>query len=405
MSRRLTVVADGRSALAELADAARECPAMSHARVLGDWIGAGRELTASGVLKPADAAAACARLGIELPAKKPRSALDIDELMMVWAMADSAGFIDFADRRVVAGDGLREWQHADADNTVAIWTRCALESLSLTGATDEEPGMDCLAVLCALYTSEDTVGLAELATSVARFPSGSMADEWCPDCGEFHAEGPDVELVQDALLALAAFDVVTLDDDTAALAPLGRWLTNYMFRDSAPPADADAATLVEALAGLPPVVAALMARPWLAARTPTVAVDQLLTAAEAAASSARLTALALAEECGPAAAPTWREWSGKPGFGAYARAWLAGSDGGELSESDDAWLIVDALASVLDALPGELPEPLLSMMLVKQVGDEVAEVLPVLTGSGHPAAGRLAALLTGTPGPTSDGLV
>jgi hypothetical protein len=45
------------------------------------------------------------------------------------------------------------------------------------------------------------------------------------------------------------------------------------------------------------------------------------------------------------------------------------------------------------------------MMLVKQVGDEVAEVLPVLTGSGHPAAGRLAALLTGTPGPTSDGLV
>jgi hypothetical protein len=412
------VVTDDRLALAELADAARECPAMSDARVLANWIGAGRELTASGVLKPADAVEVCERLGIELPTKRPRSALDIDELMMVWATADNAGFIEVADRRVTAGEGLRQWQRADADNTVAIWTRCVLESLGLTGAPDEEPGMECLAVLCAMYTGENTVGLADLAASVAEFPSGTAPTEdgWCPDCGQVHAEDvgplgmpglfdsdPDgVDLVQDALLALAEFGVVTLDDDTAALAPLGRWLTNYMFRDSAPPADADTATLVAALAGLPPVVAALMARPWLNARTPTAAADQLLTLAESAAGSTRITALALAEECGPQAAPAWREWSGKPGFGAYARAWLAGDGGGDLSESDEAWLIVDALASMLDALPAELPEPLLSVMLAEQVADEIAEVLPVLASSGHPAAGRLAALLTGTtatPGP------
>jgi hypothetical protein len=393
------VVTDG---LAELADAARVSPAMSHVRKLADWIGAGRELTASGVLKPADAVEVCALLGIELPAKKPRSALDIDELMIVWATADRAGFIDVADRRVTASEGLRQWQRADADNTVAIWTRCVLESLGLTGATDEEPDLDCLAVLTVLYTGESAVGPAELAARIAEFSSGATptGDGWCPDCGEFHAEdvGPDnddIELVQDALVALAAFGVVTLDDDTAALAPLGHWLTNYMFRDSAPPADADAATLVTTLTGLPPVVAALMARPWLDARTPTAAADQLLTFAEATAGPARLTAVALAEESGPEAAPAWREWSGKPGFGVYARAWLAGHEGGDLGESDEAWLIVDALASILVALPTDLPEPLLSMMLAEQVGDEIAEVLPVLTASGHPAAERLAALLTG----------
>jgi hypothetical protein len=387
--------------LAELADAARVCPAMSDAEKLADWIGAGRELTGSGVLRPADAVEACALLGIELPTKKPRSALDIDELMMVWVTADQAGFIDFTDRRVVADEALRQWQRADADNTVAMWTRCVLESLGLAGATDAEPDLDSLAVLCALYTGESTVGPAELAASIAEFPAGATPTEdgWCPDCGEFHAEdvGPDddeIELVEDVLGALAAFGVVTLDD-TAALTPLGHWLTNYMFHDSAPPADADAATLVTTLAGLPPVVAAVMARPWLADRTPTAAADHLLTFAESTAGPARLTAVALAEECGPAAAPAWREWSAKPGFGVYARAWLAGHEGGDLSENDEAWLIVDALASVLHALPADLPEPLLSMMLAEQVGDEIAEVLPVLTGSGHPAAKRLTALLTG----------
>jgi hypothetical protein len=387
-------------ALAELADAARYCPAMSHVRVLGDWIGAGRELTASGVLKPADAVEACERLGIELPARKPRSALDIDELMTVWALADRADFIDIAERRVTAGEGLRQWQRADAENAMAIWTRCVLESLGLAGASDDEPDLACLAVLCGLHTSESTVvGLAELADNIAEFPAVRQ-DGWCPDCGEVHAEdvGLDhdgIELVRDALLAPAAFDVVTLDDDTAALTPLGHWLTNYMFRDSAPPADADTATLVTTLTGLPPVVATVMARPWLDARTPAAAADQLLTFAEATVGPARLTAVALAEACGPRAAPAWREWSDKPGFGVYARAWLVGHEGGDLSESDEAWLIVDALASVLDALPADLPEPLLSMMLVEQVGDEIAEVLPVLTGSGHPTAGRLAALLTG----------
>jgi len=96
-----------------------------------------------------------------------------------------------------------------------------------------------------------------------------------------------------------------------------------------------------------------------------------------------------------AVSPAWRKWRNKPGFGTYARAWITGHEGGDLSESDEAWLIVDAPASVLVALPADLPEPLLSMMLAEQVGDETTEVLQILTGSGHPAAERLAALLTG----------
>jgi hypothetical protein len=381
-----TVITD----LAELAHAARECPALSHAQVLGDWIGAGRALTTSGVLKPADAIKVCALLGIELPTRKPRTALDIDGLMTVWATADRAGFIDIGDRKVRAGAGLREWQQADDEHTVAIWTRCVLESLGLAGAPEDElPDLESLAALCALFTSESTVGPAEVAASVAGFSSGAgPEDEWCPDCGEFHGDDVDaVEAARGALLALAEFGIVTLDDDTATSTPLGRWLTNYMFVDSAPPADMDTATLVMELGELPPMVAALMARPWLDARTPAAAVDQLLTFAEATPGPPRLTALALAEASGPQAAPTWRKWSDKPGFGAYARAWLARADGGDLGESDEAWLTVDALASLADALP--------SLMLTERVNDDIAEVLPMLAGSGHPAAERLTALLTG----------
>src|SRR5436309_1747527 len=112
MAPRLVVVTDGHSPLDELADAARKCEAMAGARLLAEWIGAGRELTTRGVLRPADAVQACALLGIELRSKKPRSALDIDELMMVWGTADCAGFLDVDGRRVMADAGLRRWLDA-----------------------------------------------------------------------------------------------------------------------------------------------------------------------------------------------------------------------------------------------------------------------------------------------------
>ncbi|MCW2939801.1 MAG: PRiA4b ORF-3-like protein [Actinomycetia bacterium] len=417
MVSRLHVVNDDDSSLTDLADAARAGAAVSSAQALAEWIGAGRALTASGVLKPAAAAEVCDLLGIELPSEKPRSALDIDELMMVWSTAASAGFIEVVGKQVMAGAGLDRWLDGDPETTLVIWTHCVLDSLGLAGAPDDEPELEYLAVLCTLYDREGTTSLDELATSIEAFSGGgSTQDGRCPDCGQVHAatadplgfsdlfgdDGDGSEFAEEVLLALVEFGVADFDGHAASLTPLGKRLTTFMFRDSAPAADADTATFVSELAGLPPVVAALMARPWLDARTPAAAAGQLLAFAESADGTARMAALAFARECGPEAAPAWQEWSGKPGFGVYARAWLAeqGDDSefseSELSDGDEAWMVVDTLASILDALPVELPDVLLSGMLQAQLADEIAEVLPLLASSDHPAAGRLVRLLSGT---------
>jgi hypothetical protein len=67
----------------ELAEAASRCVTLVQARKLAEWIGASRPLTPSGVLKPALAAEACGLLGIELPPGRLRTALDLDELMLI----------------------------------------------------------------------------------------------------------------------------------------------------------------------------------------------------------------------------------------------------------------------------------------------------------------------------------
>lgn len=83
---------------ADLADAALECIALARALRLAEWVGPGRQLTSSGVLRPAAAAEACQVLGIELPGGRLRSALDVDELMRDWTVALDADLIAFNGR-------------------------------------------------------------------------------------------------------------------------------------------------------------------------------------------------------------------------------------------------------------------------------------------------------------------
>jgi hypothetical protein len=90
-----------------LAMQARACSVLVTAQALAEWVGAGREVTTRQVLKPAAAVEACDLLGIEVASRKPRSALDIDELMMVCAAASAAGFIEVFRGRVTAGPTLR----------------------------------------------------------------------------------------------------------------------------------------------------------------------------------------------------------------------------------------------------------------------------------------------------------
>lgn len=392
----------------QLALAARTCPVLASAQTLAEWVGAGRKVTTSGVLKPAAAVEACDLLGIEAQSRKPRSALDIAELMMVWAAASSAGFIEVSGSLATPGPTLQPWLDGAPDVVLATWCRCVLESLGLMGETDED-GLGYLAVLATFEDRGGTVSLSELSTEVAQFAGDASPGCSCPDCDPDDISGLVTDLgadvAEDAVRALGEFGIAVLRGDIAELTPLGRWLTDFMFRENAPATDAEAEALVRELTQLPPKVAALMARPWLSSRTAAEAARELLAVGESTSGQERLTALDLARGCGPEATPAWREWATRDGFGAYARVWLAEQDDTEPADGDSAWITVDALVTMLDALPPELPQDLLPAMLQAQAGDELAEVLPLLESCDHPAAPRLVKLLSGPVNAVTAGLL
>lgn len=391
----------------QLAFAARTCPVLASAQALAEWVGAGREVTTSGVLKPAAAVEACDLLGIEVPSRKPRSALDIAELMMVWAAASAAGFIEVSGRRVAPGPTLQPWLDGMPDVVLATWSRCVFESLGLVGGTAED-GLVCLTMLATFEDRGGTVSVGDLSTEVAQLAGDASPGCSCPDGVADDISGLVTDLgvaeAGDAVRALGEFGIAVLRDDTAELTPLGHWLTEFMFRENAPSADAEADAMVRELTQLPPKVAVLMARPWLSSRTAAAAARELLAVGETASGQDRLTALDLARGCGPEATPAWREWAARDGFGAYARVLLAEQDDTEPSDADSTWITVDALVTMLDALPPELPEDLLPALLQAQAGAELAEALPLLESCDHPAAPRLVKLLSGPVNPVMAGL-
>jgi hypothetical protein len=133
----------------------------------------------------------------------------------------------------------------------------------------------------------------------------------------------------------------------------------------------------------------------VSARGPVDAARGLLTAAEALSGQPRLVALALARACGPDAEPAWRERAGDGGFGAHARVWLAEQADREPAEADTAWVTADLLAILVEEAPPGLSAAQLADLVDLHLGEDPAVVAPALAVSGHPAAERLTALLTG----------
>jgi hypothetical protein len=233
-----------------LASAARSCRVLADARTLAEWVGTGRPLTTRGVLKPAAAIEACDLLGIEPPTRKPRSALDIDQLMVVWAAALAAGFVEVDRGRATSGATLGTWTDGTADAVLTTWTRCVLECFGLAGEA-EPPDPETLAVLAVLYERGGAVSLDDLAEDIADTLDGVPPDCSCPSCtaatttrqgmvglpDDLGMTSSDVEEILDAL---DDFGITVRRGDSAELTPLGHWLTDFLFRQSASAADAEA---------------------------------------------------------------------------------------------------------------------------------------------------------------------
>jgi hypothetical protein len=400
----------------ELADAAMSSPALARARGLAAWVGQGRTLTATGVLRPAEAVQACRDLGIDLPGPRLRSALDVSELMRAWTTAAAAGFLEF--------DGRHAWSAPDLPGTVGpapdprtvlvSWLRAAMIMLDL----DDEPCAACLTTLHQLHAAPRPVAMDQLARAVAnelgQEVPGQPDDRQCPACGEVHdvwdlsgfADDEDEDdaagHATDLVLGLLDFGAAAADNGVVTLTHLGEMLAESVVSQHAVPADADAAALICAIADVPPAVAATFAGPWLSARPAPDAARHLIVFAESAKGGERVAALTFAKGLGADATDAWRELAERPGFGAYGRQWLA--EQGEpvtIDPADEAWLTTDAMCAVIDAMAGTIPLYLMQAMIGRQIGDEAARATELVLGSGHPRAADVVALFTGGAAPVS----
>lgn len=441
------------SSLSPYADAALATPLLARACLLAAWIGDKRELTASGVLRPAVAVEACRELGIELPSGgKLRSAMDVTELQRTWEVAVAAGLVEITGNRVsAAGDAAALAAAAQghvpsalAERVVGAW----LSGAALPLGIPEDPCMQCLTVLhelgraggMATETGHLTDAVLEsMADPPAANGSPLLHDEelydedlydaepydeedeyevTCPHCGQDHPtdlpgslaefagltqEDEAAEHTVNAVESLAYVGAAVTGPGntpggTVTLTPLGQLLADQVMLGLTPDPAAEASEVAERLAPLPAKLMHAAVGPWLSARTPEGAVTELLSSAEHADGGQRQAALALAMELGDAGRAAWRPFARKPGFGAYARQWL--SEQGEpveVHDNDDAWLLVDSMVLAAQVSSPELVAATFGGALGSMPEEEADDVIAAIQESGHPAAAEMAKLMSARP--------
>lgn len=134
---------DGDELVDDLACSARECAALRGAVDLAGWVGAGRAVTAKGVLRRADVPAAGGVLGVELP-DWVRSAADVPALHWPWLAALGTGLLSVDGGRAVTGPAVAGWQSAGPDDVLDLWVRGFVAAL--TGLFDSGEGAQALEI-------------------------------------------------------------------------------------------------------------------------------------------------------------------------------------------------------------------------------------------------------------------
>ncbi len=406
-----------------LARAARRAPALATAVRLAQWIGDGRPVTRTGVLRPADAVAALRELCLaEEPVQPPSSARAVPELQRPWALALTIGLLELAGRRVRRGPALDRWLSGDDHVALEIWAQAfdaAVDMGSDRGEgypvpparrlVDESlPGL-----LVILYAAQEPVPVVELWEAVAERQPPGQRDH----TGDILiADGLDAVLEQ-----LAELGAVQLAEDSVGLTDLGVWVLRRRVLDAGVAlreyAGQDAAGMIEASFAYDEADARDEWRAWLAARTPEQAVRELMEAARSGGPGIRQMAFEVLTLLGEEVEPLLEPYGQDDVLGPYIAMWLGRRDPARMPEESALdWIVIDTCAALLEAGgPEEMVESIAEGMLGESsrqtefVGRlwqvEHPSTIPVLDAIGrhHPdpavaKAARKAAFRARSPG-------
>lgn len=276
----------------DMAATAARCGVVSQALRLVEWVGDGRRVTPTAVLRPADAIEAARALRIDAP-RRLRTAADLPALHRPWRTALALGLLSVDGNTVGRGPAAADgWPPAGPNVVVAGWLS-AFEAVCADACGDEDDRAALL--LCGLALD----GLADA-------PAGLRADRLAVRIQDAATQLPGedwfiwrqafryaLDPVAEALVVLESFGAVARHGGLAHLTNLGRRLLADLAARRPAPADPTLPVeeLLARLAGLDEDDADIVAGPWVAARPAETAAQELLRAADTAPAASRLAAL------------------------------------------------------------------------------------------------------------------
>jgi hypothetical protein len=397
-----------------LAAAARTADHIVMLRRLVDWLGERREITKVGWPRVNDAIDLAQQMGLADEDEIVRrqafggiyKATDISSLTAFWNVALASGIVRTTKTRAYPGEtaaGLRP--EADDEEVLATFEEVFAAATSLepdhVGYTVGPIIEHAVGVLTGLYMGRATPD--ELKEVIVRSELEKDRELWdgpdaaYPYAASFDVPGADDDLAQrkarwlgDLLEWLAGFGLLTFDAENVQLTSLGLWAVSGQLSANGvsapivePLTNATAVELLAGLAGLDTEDAAEERDAWIAGRGPAEAAGEVLSAASAGDSAARLMAMDVLIAIGEPAVAPLKEWLDDPEIWRHVAQILelrGVPSPRRLTEPDRIWMLVEVHSVALssdaiseDALPTDDPA-------------EAEQILERMARTGHPAA-------------------
>ncbi|MFF5786534.1 hypothetical protein ACFY8P_16395 [Streptomyces sp. NPDC012693] len=365
--------------------------------------------------------------------ERAAAALDLtpDQIRAGWDRARLAGLVELHGDTARPGWRLHAW---DRDDSAVLRGWVALfDAWSLVHPASE--GVEPSAVAEVVEAVPQVLSLLQLSQGPVLVPAlldllGQRVEELREERCEVPAAGPAPEaaatpgavdgtdglpaLLDWALEGLAAVGALTLDAGAegrhATLTPLGNWavwvkLEQICVAAQSPAGNIEqsAEDMLRGCARLTPGPARAEYRAWLAARTLSSAVSELLAVARGEDALLRGLAFEALRVVGAPAEAEVRATVSEPSLRPYALLWLAEYEGADpddaqevLTREESTWLWVDTAAAVADHGESEL--------LVRHLDSAVQGTVPALLDEiravGHPRTVQvLVALAAAHPDP------